>query len=143
MQSSIKVEQTLHSIMKELEKLAKSVELNYKKWPPVTNQLPDIACLMDIWWDWVNQSLSEMALPADVQQWAKDKLLPLVYWRIQLSKTSNPKLKVTHYRSLRTCSSKISPRPTKEEGFFPTTVRKMGRISPLLGKGGDPKILSG
>ena len=34
---------------------------------------------MDIWWDWVNKSLSELVPDPIIQQWAKNKLLPLVY----------------------------------------------------------------
>lgn len=52
--------------------------LNYQELQAVKNKLPDIASLMDIWWDWVNQSLDEMTLEADVLGWAKEKLLPLL-----------------------------------------------------------------
>ncbi len=148
-QSSIKVEQTLNSIITELEKLAKRMELNYPKLQTVKNQLPDIARLMDIWWDWVNQSLNEITLEADVLKWAKEKLLPLVYWRIQLSKTSNPNLKATYKEAYERARRRFIEDPLTQQLSLELRLRleKWAESPPFWApsgaqKGGGAKILS-
>jgi hypothetical protein len=58
-----------------------------------TRQIPGLAALVDVWWDWVEQSLSPETVDTALRGWLLERLLPTVYWQAQVSKTTTPTLK--------------------------------------------------
>lgn len=91
-QSSSKVEQLLRKVINELVTIAKKFDLKYKKLDSVKNQISDIASLIDIWWDWVNSSLSDFGLNPETERWATEVLLPFIYWQKQIGKSSSKEI---------------------------------------------------
>lgn len=113
-QSSHEVEEKLEEIIKSLYEIAKKFDLNYKKLKTVKNQLPDIACLMDIWWNWIDSSLSELALDSQTIKWIKEKLLPYIYWQNQISKTSSKKIRPLYQKAYEKAKKSLIDDPFTE-----------------------------
>lgn len=55
-----------------------------------TQQIPDIAAVINTWWTWVRHSLSAEPLSPQTSNWLLTRLLPVVYWQQQLHKTKSP-----------------------------------------------------
>ena len=53
----------------------------------VRNQLPGPAALVDLWWEGVGQGLEQAAISSPWRMWAKESLLPWVYWEHQVAHT--------------------------------------------------------
>jgi len=56
-----------------------------------SNQVGDIASLIDAWWLWVNKELD--AVDQNQRTWLIDVLLPALYWKSQAEKTKSPEIK--------------------------------------------------
>jgi Family of unknown function (DUF6399) len=50
-------------------------------------QLPALAALVDFWWAGVDQDLEQAAISAPWRQWARECLLPWIYWEHQVART--------------------------------------------------------
>jgi len=59
----------------------------------VRHQLPALAALVDFWWAGVNQDLEQAAISAPWRQWAREFLLPWVYWEHQGAHTRGARRK--------------------------------------------------
>ena len=46
----------------------------------VRHQLPALAALVDFWWEGVEQDLAQAAVSAPWRTWAREALLPWIYW---------------------------------------------------------------
>lgn len=133
-QSSQEVETQLRKIVNGLQILAKKHELNYqKKLKSVKNQLSDIASLMDIWWDWVNNSLSELVTDPIIQQWAKNKLLPVVYWKNQIGKSDSIKIDQVYQEAYQKALVNLSNDPTTTT-IDPEMRQKLDKWADLMVK---------
>ena len=64
--------------------------------PKVKRQLHDLSALIDLWWDWVRQSLCIQGADACVNHWVEQVLLPALYWQQQTTRTKTPSLKATY-----------------------------------------------
>ena len=53
----------------------------------VRHPWPALAALVDVWWAGVNQDLEQATLSAPWRQWAREALLPWVYWEHQMAHT--------------------------------------------------------
>ena len=91
-QSSTQVEHLLRKVINELVTIAKKFDLKSKKLDSVKNQISDISSLIDIWWDWVHSSLSDLGLSPDTYSWATSVLLPFIYWQKQIGKSSSKEI---------------------------------------------------
>jgi hypothetical protein len=49
--------------------------------------LPALAALVDFWWAGVDQDLAQATISAPWRQWARESLLPWVYWEHQVAHT--------------------------------------------------------
>jgi len=56
----------------------------------VCKQLAGVSALVDFWWQTVRQDLAQIAMPPRWTQWVEELLLPLMYWKEQLSRTRGP-----------------------------------------------------
>jgi hypothetical protein len=59
-------------------------------------QIKDVASIVDAWWLWTRESLSEYELGKDLRHWMLYILLPVLYWHHQLQKTQNPEMRKTY-----------------------------------------------
>ena len=59
----------------------------------VTNQVEEIAAVIDLWWTWVRESLREYTPDSERDGWLRYGLLPVVYWHQQLQQTAPLALK--------------------------------------------------
>ncbi len=64
--------------------------------PKVERQLQDLSASVDLWWEWVRQSLSLQDCDSSVCTWAEHCLLPALYWHQQTTRTKTPTLKATY-----------------------------------------------
>src|SRR6266436_8344975 len=53
----------------------------------VRKQLPALAALIDFWWQGVQHDLDQAATSPMWKTWARESLLPLVYWEHQVART--------------------------------------------------------
>jgi Family of unknown function (DUF6399)/IclR helix-turn-helix domain len=56
----------------------------------VHKQLPALAALVDFWWAGVEQDLEQATIAAPWRQWAREVLLPWVYWEHHVAHTRCP-----------------------------------------------------
>jgi len=107
------VEKQLRKTVEQLEKLAQTNQLSKanKHLKPVKNQLPDLASLMNVWWDWVDHSLADQTLDCLRQQWLKEILLPKIYWERQLQRCRSAKQRLVYQTALRQAQQKLDLHP--------------------------------
>jgi hypothetical protein len=91
-QTSKEVEEQLHVELLAIETLLETNGLPVKQdtLDKVRKQLAGISVLVDFWWQTVRQDLAQMVMTPRWEQWAKDLLLPLMYWQEQLRRTRYP-----------------------------------------------------
>jgi hypothetical protein len=65
----------------------------------VRHQLPALAALVDLWWAGVDQDLEPAAISAPWRQWARECLLPGVYWEHQVAHTRGARRKAKIQRA--------------------------------------------
>ena len=88
-QTSTQVEAQLHAEVEAIEALASTHQLPDRQatMTKVKKQLPALAALVDFWWAGVGQDLEQAARSAPWRIWARESLLPKVYWEHQIART--------------------------------------------------------
>ena len=88
-QTSAQVHSRLHAEVAAMETLAQDhqVPVRHDLLKKVRRQLPALAALIDFWWAGVDQDLEQATISAPWRQWAREALLPWVYWEHQLAHT--------------------------------------------------------
>jgi Family of unknown function (DUF6399)/IclR helix-turn-helix domain len=66
----------------------------------VTKHVPALAALVDFWWAGVHQDLEHAAISPLWRTWAQEALLPMVYWRHQITRTRCARRKTTMQQAL-------------------------------------------
>lgn len=101
-QTSTQVEARLHAQVKAIEALARTAQLPERPeaMTKVKKQLPDVAALVDFWWQGVRRDLEHAAISPLWQQWAQEVLLPRRYWEYQVTRTRCARRKAKMQRVL-------------------------------------------
>jgi hypothetical protein len=88
-QTSAQVHSRLHAEVTAVETLARDHQfpVRHDMLKKVRHQLPALAALVDFWWAGVDQDLEQAAISAPWRQWARECLLPWVYWEHQVAHT--------------------------------------------------------
>ena len=88
-QTSVQVHRRLHAEVAAMETLARDHQcpIRHDMLKKVRHQLPALAALVDFWWAGVDQDLEQAAISAPWRQWARECLLPWVYWEHQVAHT--------------------------------------------------------
>jgi Family of unknown function (DUF6399)/IclR helix-turn-helix domain len=88
-QTSAQVHTQLHAALDAIAILAQEQQLaaRHAILQKVRNQLPALAALVDFWWAGVEQDLEQAALSAPWRTWARELLLPWVYWEHRMAHT--------------------------------------------------------
>jgi len=94
-QTSGEVMIALYDLLDTLDGLRAAYEIvdTKHRLQKVTTQVEDMASGIDLWWTWVRESLRGYALAPEVECWLLNGLLPVVYWDIQVRRTSTAALK--------------------------------------------------
>ena len=87
--TSLQVHSQLHDEVTALEMLARDHQfpIRHDMLKKVRYQLPALAALVDFWWAGVDRDLEQAAISAPWRQWARECLLPWVYWEHQVTRT--------------------------------------------------------
>jgi hypothetical protein len=103
-QTSAQVHSRLHAEVVAIETLAQSHQLPvcHDAQQKVRNQLPALAALVDFWWEGIGQALEQATISAPWRQWARECLLPWVYWEHQIAHTRCPRRKAKLRRAWET-----------------------------------------
>ena len=88
-QTSTQVARRLHAEVEAIEALATRHQFPtcHTARTKVRKQLPALAALVDFWWTGVEQDLEHAGLSMCWRAWAKESLLPHVYWAHQVMHT--------------------------------------------------------
>ena len=88
-QTSLQVQSRLHAAVDAVETLARDHQfpVRHDMLKKVRRQLPALAALVDFWWAGVDQDLAQAAISTPWRQWARECLLPWVYWEHQVAHT--------------------------------------------------------
>jgi len=88
-QTSAQVHSRLQAEVAAIETLAQAHQLpvRHDTMKKVRHQLPALAALVDFWWEGVGQDLEQAAISTLWRQWARESLLPWVYWEHQVAHT--------------------------------------------------------
>jgi len=100
-QTSAQVHSRLHAAVAAVETLAQAhqVHVRHDMLKKVRHQLPALAALVDFWWAGVDQDLEQAAISAPWRQWARESLLPGVYWEHQVAHTRGARRKAKLQRA--------------------------------------------
>jgi Family of unknown function (DUF6399)/IclR helix-turn-helix domain len=100
-QTSLQVQSRLHAEVAAVETLARDQQfpIRHDRLKKVRHQLPALAALVDFWWAGVDQDLEQAAISAPWRQWAREYLLPWVYWEHQVARTRCVRRKATLQRA--------------------------------------------
>ncbi len=88
-QTSEQVQSRLEAEVAAIETLAHGHQFpaRHDAMQKVRNQLPALAALVDFWWKGVGQALEQAAISSPWRSWARESLLPWVYWEHQVAHT--------------------------------------------------------
>ena len=102
-QSSQETGQQLEAEIEAIEHFMETTGLPAKRQmlEKVRKQLADVSALVDLWWQEVHHSAqSQVGLTPMWSQWIDTILLPLMYWREQVSRTREPRRKAKLLKAL-------------------------------------------
>src|SRR5438132_4984382 len=88
-QTSAQVASQLHAVVEAIEGVAKRQQLpaRDRAMQKVRKQVPALAALVDYWWKGVEHDLEHAAISAPWRHWAKEVLLPWLYWEHHVAHT--------------------------------------------------------
>lgn len=88
-QTSDQVQSRLQAEVQAIETLAERHQFPARQGArkKVRKQLPALAALVDFWWEGVGVDLQQAGISPIWRRWAREALLPLVYWEHQVART--------------------------------------------------------
>jgi len=110
-------------------------------------QRHDLAAVVDLWWEWVEQSLSAQNCDRSTGDWVKQYLLPAHYWHQQSVRTKTPTLKAAYQIAAQQAQAALMRHPittamsgeqfTQWQAWATSMVTKFQRTSsPVEGRNG-------
>lgn len=93
--TSVAVEVKMHSSLGRIKEIQEDLAItdSSNRLKRVERQIPDAAKQIDLWWQWAKNSLESADISAELKDWLLTCLLPSVYWKSRLKKTSSKKIK--------------------------------------------------
>ena len=77
----------------------------------VTKQAPEIAAHIDLWWQWVRETLATSPLPEELETWVCDGLLPSLYWTAQMKRTAPGPLRTAYQHAATQAQHRLDTLP--------------------------------
>lgn len=84
---------------------------NKKGLDKVGKQIREIAALIDLWWIWVKESIAHYNLNPDKTDWLLYCYLPVIYWQVQLERTSSESLSASYEKAYERVQSVLKNHP--------------------------------
>lgn len=112
-QTSDEVETALEHVLETLQALAEEYKITDSKQriPKVNKHVSDIAGVIDLWWEWVSESLTASSLPTEREDWLREWLLPNVYWQVQVQRTSAGPLQQAYRKAAKHADAQLQTHP--------------------------------
>lgn len=112
-QTTEDVGRVLLLIVDALQALAEEYEVkdNRKGIDKVKKQIPGIAALIDLWWVWVRESITPFDLNPEKADWLLHYFLPVIYWQVQLQRTSPDSLHNAYEKAYQQAQSILNNHP--------------------------------
>lgn len=112
-QTTMEVAGVLLRILETLKALAEEYEIkdNKKGLDKVEKQIGEIATLIDLWWIWVRESIVHFDLNPEKAGWLLYNFLPVIYWQIQLQRTSSGSLRNAYEKVYQQAQSILNNHP--------------------------------
>lgn len=86
-------------------------------------QIREIAALIDVWWLWVKESTAHFGLNAEKADWLLYFFLPVVYWQIQLQRTSSEPLRYAYETAYEEALARLDSHPLTSDISEEETAR--------------------
>lgn len=120
-QNSAVVEKNMQASLGRIKEIKEELKISDSgnKLARVKRQVPDAAKQVDMWWRWVHSSLESSNATPEIRAWLLDYLLPLIYWRNMLRKTSSKKIKRFYKVSLMLAEKKLRKHELTERLLIP------------------------
>lgn len=100
-QTSTQAEKQLNAQLSGLEQVARDHAIDDRR--GVVNkfkrQIKDLCGRVNGWWAWVTETLAELQLQPEYQDWAQHSLLPVVYWEQQITRADTPELRTIYSKA--------------------------------------------
>jgi len=108
-QTSATVRILLINIIEQIKVLQDELGINDDKnrITKFNNQIEGIASLIDGWWLWCEESVSDDNIDDELKNWLLMYLLPAVYWEYQVKRTKNPDLKASYQKAFEDAQLKL------------------------------------
>ncbi len=112
-QTSAQVATRLHAAVEAIQAWAERYGFTSRQdaMKKVRKQLPDLAALVDFWWDCVWQDLGQFVLSPLWKTWVQECLLPMVYWEHQVAHTRDARKKAKMRQALEAVHAKFLAHP--------------------------------
>lgn len=86
---------TLRNIATLCQIQDKKKKLNYFE-----NSTPGLSALVDLWWQWVDADIMDRECSDELTTWLQTKLLPVYYWKQQITKSRSSQSLRQYYETL-------------------------------------------
>lgn len=110
-QNSNEVKNTLEDIYKNLTELATSEGLKTDKIDKFARQIDEVSAVIDNWWKWVEESNPLKENDISEINWLINYLLPHVYWKNQIKKTSSKPIKKAYKKAYKDSNNQFKNHP--------------------------------
>jgi hypothetical protein len=77
----------------------------------LTNQIQELAIVVDLWWSWVDGCLESWGSALFQHNWVRPQLLPALYWQQQVRRTKTPTLKRVYQVAAEQANSALMRHP--------------------------------
>lgn len=74
-------------------------------------QLQDLSAVVDVWWNWVRQSLNSRIVTPSIRDWLEQSLLPTLYWQQQTLRTKTPTLRAAYQTAAQQAQATLMQHP--------------------------------
>lgn len=74
-------------------------------------QLQDLSAVVDVWWNWVRQSLNKQNCDPSIGAWLEQSLLPTLYWQQQTRRTKTPMLRAAYQTAAQQAQANLMQHP--------------------------------
>ncbi|MEM7795928.1 MAG: DUF6399 domain-containing protein [Cyanobacteria bacterium P01_C01_bin.118] len=79
-----------------------------------SRQVGDLSAVVDLWWQWVSQTLDSQSVSTLMTDWITRILLPLCYWQTQTQRTDTPALKLQYQHAYQHAQMTLQTHPVTQ-----------------------------
>ena len=79
-----------------------------------SRQVSDLSAVVDLWWQWVSQTLDSQSVSTLMTDWITRILLPLCYWQTQIQRTDTSALKLRYQQAYQRAQMTLQTPPVTQ-----------------------------